>query len=291
MMEDGFTLQDATIGIFGLGLMGGSLAMSLNGYCAQLVGFDIDLATLELALAKGVVDQAELFSSLHKGQGLGVSVDILILATPVSTIINILQQLPSLISYPCIVMDLGSTKRDILRAMSTLPGNFDPIGGHPICGKEKLGLENADADLYQSAAFVITPLGRTTQRAKSAAQQVISTLRAKPIEMSAEDHDRVLATTSHLPFLISSSLVNSTPPEFSVLIGSGYRSTSRLAGTPASMMMGVLKSNRENILQSIQQFCSSLGEMETALQNEDYAKLETILNQSRSSYLSLISTH
>lgn len=283
-MEDGFALKDSTVGIFGLGLMGGSLAMGLKGHCARLIGFDSDPATLELALSKNIVDEAD---STIKGKGIGVRVDLLILAIPVSAIIDLVRQLPSLISHPCIVMDIGSTKRDILQAMSALPENFDSIGGHPICGKEKLGLENADANLFQNAPFIVTSLERTTQRAKSAVQQIVSTIGARQIEMNANDHDNILASTSHLPFLISSALAGSTPQQFSSLIGSGFRSTSRLAGTPSSMMMGVLKSNRENILNAIGQFRNSLHEMEVALQNEEYSELEDILNQSRNSYLIL----
>ena len=130
-MEDGFPLKDASIGILGLGLMGGSLAMSLNGKCARLIGFDAHLPTLELALSKGIIHHAEsdLANFLAR-------IDILILAVPVPTVINFLQQLSSLTERPLIVTDLGSTKRDILQAMSVLPQNLDPIGGHPICGKE-----------------------------------------------------------------------------------------------------------------------------------------------------------
>jgi prephenate dehydrogenase len=91
--------------------------------------------------------------------------DVLILATPVPSIINYLHQLQNTNYHlPLTILDLGSTKRDILQAMSALPENFDPIGGHPICGREKLGLENADPNLYRDAPFVITPLERTTQR-------------------------------------------------------------------------------------------------------------------------------
>ncbi len=293
-MEDGFALKDSTVGILGLGLMGGSLAMGLKGHCARLIGFDSDPSTLEFALSKEIVSSAlpkEPRDHVSGGAAIAEAqskrIDLLILATPVPTIIDTLRQLPSMISHPCIVMDIGSTKRDILQAMSALPENFDPIGGHPICGKEKLGLENADANLFQNAPFVVTPLERTTQRAKSAVQQIISTIGARQIEMNADDHDHILASTSHLPFLLSSSLARSTPDEFSSLIGSGFRSTSRLAATPSSMMMGVLKSNRQNILNSIQKFQNSLHEMEVALQNEEYSELEDILNQSRNSYLLL----
>jgi prephenate dehydrogenase len=185
-------------------------------------------------------------------------------------------------------MDLGSTKRDILQAMSALPENFDPIGGHPICGKEKLGLENADANLYQSAPFVITSLERTTQRARSIVQQIISAIGANLLEMTAEEHDRVFASTSHMPFLLSSALAHSMPQEFSPFIGSGFRSTTRIAGTPSHMMMGILKSNRENVLEAIRSFHDSLDEIESALQGEDYSELELILNRSRTAYQSIV---
>jgi len=281
-MEDGFQLQDSRIAIVGLGLMGGSLAMALKGKCAALFGIDSDHATLEPALDKQIVDRAD-----SDPVGLLSQVDLVILATPIPAIIDFIRKLPSLLQTTCIVLDLGSTKKDIVQVMSTLPEHFDPIGGHPICGKEKLGLEHADRNLYKGASFVITPLERTTQRAKSAVMQIISVIGAHVIEMSAADHDRILASTSHLPFLISSALAQATPPEFAALAGPGFRSTSRLAGTPAHMMMGILRSNRENILKAIKDFYRSLNEIEAVLQDENYSELELILKRSRTSYITI----
>ncbi len=279
-MEDGFSLalRDTVVGIVGLGLMGGSLAMSLKGKCARLMGFDTHLPTLQLALAIGLVDHASSdFSSLSQ-------LDVLILATPVNVIVEIIPTLPSFIKQPCILMDLGSTKKLILESMNRLPDNFEIIGAHPICGKEKLGLENADANLYRNAPFVITPSARTTPNAKSAAQQIISTVGADCIEMSAEAHDHALAFTSHLPFLLSSALVNALPKEFADFIGPGFRSNSRLADTPSHMMVGILQSNRENVLKAIQSFRDSLTELEENLQSENYIQTEKLLTQSRFSY-------
>ncbi|MFN3491335.1 MAG: prephenate dehydrogenase/arogenate dehydrogenase family protein, partial [Anaerolineales bacterium] len=164
-MEDGFQLQNAKIGIIGLGLMGGSLAKALKGKCAALYGFDSHLPTLELALATQTVDFAStslLPSPIRRGVGgeVGVRVDVLILATPVNIILDIIPTLPSFIKKQnCILIDLGSTKKSIVELMNHLPENFEVIGAHPICGKEKLGLQNADANLYQSAPFIVTPLG------------------------------------------------------------------------------------------------------------------------------------
>ncbi len=282
-MEDGFQLQNAKIAIVGLGLMGGSLALALKGECAALYGIDSHPATLELALAQKIVDQADSDPATLLPQA-----DLVILATPVLVILDYIQKLPALTPVSCIVLDLGSTKRDILQAMAALPERFDPIGGHPICGKEKLGLENAAANLYQDAPFVVTALERTTERAKSAIKQTVLTIGAHLIEMDAEDHDRALASTSHFPFLLSSALALSTPQEFASFVGTGFKSTSRLAGTPAHMTMGILQSNRENILNAIQSFRRSLDQIESALQSENYTQLELVLNQSRAAYQSLI---
>ena len=292
-MEDGFSLRESTVGIFGLGLMGGSLAMSLKGKCARIIGFDPHLPTLELALSQQIVDYADNDPAnlLSGASAQSKHVDLIILASPIPAILTLLEQLSTLTSNPCIVMDLGSTKKLILESMSRLPDNFNPIGGHPICGKEKLGLENADADLYQNAPFVITPLERTTQHALRITRQLITAIGAHPIEMTAKEHDRILAFTSHLPFLISSALAHSTPQEFAPLVGPGFRSTSRLAGTPSHMMMGILKSNRDNLLSAIQTFSASLYEIESALQDENYPALENTLDHSRDSYLTITADH
>jgi prephenate dehydrogenase len=285
-MEDDFRLQEAKIAIIGLGLMGGSLALALKAKCAALYGVDSDQATVELALAKKVVDQAESDLAWPLPQA-----DLVILATPVPVIIEFIQKLPSLLQKPCIVLDLGSTKRAILDAMAALPDYFDPIGGHPICGKEKLGLENAESNLFHGAPFVIAALDRTTPRARSAVQQIIAAIGARLIEIPAVEHDRALAFTSHFPFLLSSALALATPSECSPFIGTGFRSTSRLAGTPSHMTLGILESNRENIISAIQSFRDSLDRIEAALRNENYGQLERILNQSRSAYQSLVSEH
>jgi len=125
----------------------------LKGKCAALFGIDPHQATLELALSQHIVDYAD--SDPAK---LLPDADLVILAAPVPAILTLLEQLPAFTSNRCIVMDLGSSKRLIVEAMSRLPERFDPIGGHPICGKEKLSLANAERTLYYAAPFLLTPL-------------------------------------------------------------------------------------------------------------------------------------
>jgi prephenate dehydrogenase len=129
MNEPDFNLAESKVAIIGLGLMGGSLALGLRGKCAALYGIDPHQPTLELALSQHIVDYAD--SDPAK---LLPEADLVILSAPVPAILTLLKQLPSFTSNPCIVMDLGSTKKQIVDAMSCLPERFDPVGGHPICG-------------------------------------------------------------------------------------------------------------------------------------------------------------
>ncbi len=282
MDDSNFTLANSKIAIIGLGLMGGSMALGLRGKCAVLYGIDPHPATLELALSQHIVDYAD--SDPAK---LLPEVDLVILSAPVPAILTLLEKFPSFTPNPCIVMDLGSTKRLVVEAMAKLPERFDPIGGHPICGKEKLSLANAERTLYYAAPFLLTPLERTSQRAVSAANQIIEALGAKGKTLNAVDHDRILASTSHLPFLISSALARTTPEDVAPFVGPGFKSTSRLAGTSSSMMLGVLQSNRENVLNALHGMQSQLAELEAALASEDFAKLETLLNDAQTKYQSL----
>jgi prephenate dehydrogenase len=184
-------------------------------------------------------------------------------------------------------MDMGSTKRLIVESMSRLPESFDPIGGHPICGKEKLSLANAERTLYYAAPFLLTPLERTSPRALSAANQIIEAVGAKAVILNAVEHDRILGSTSHLPFLISSALALATPNDVAPFVGPGFKSTGRLAGTSSSMMLGVLQSNRENVLNALHGMQNQLAEIESALSSEDFKKLESILNEAQSKYQKL----
>jgi len=282
MPDNDFFLARSKIAILGLGLMGGSLALGLRGKCAALYGIDSHHATLELALSQNIVDYAD-----SDPANLLPEADLVILSAPVPAILTLLEKLPALTPNPCIVMDTGSTKRRIVESMSRLPERFDPIGGHPICGKEKLSLANAERTLYYAAPFLLTPLERTSPRALSAAYQIIEAIGAKATTLDATDHDRILASTSHLPFLLASALALATPKDAAAFIGPGYKSTSRLAGTSPSMMLGVLQSNRENVLNALSEIQEQLAEIKTALMSNDDSKLESILNEAQKKYQSL----
>jgi prephenate dehydrogenase len=272
--EDDFILQNAKIAIIGLGLMGGSFALALKGKCADLLAVVPRQTTRELALRLNIVSQADEDPAKILPQA-----DMIVLSTPIPAIFDWLARLPEYVHRPCVVIDMGSTKQAIVEAMSKLPEQFHAIGGHPICGKENLTLENAEATLYHNAPFVLTPLPRHSARAGAAAFQMIQAIGANPIWIDAAMHDRTLAATSHLPFLLASALVLATPAESAPLVGPGFRSSSRLASTPSSMMMGVMQTNRQNILDAISRLKVNLDLLEQALQSGDSEKIQSILDE------------
>lgn len=274
MDESGFTgvgLTEYRVVIWGLGLMGGSLAMALEGKCAERIGIDADPTVTALALERGVVDRA--FLSAGDLPAAFLEADLLVLATPVQVILDTLEILPEVCTRPLVVMDLGSTKTRIMAAMEYLPERFDPLGGHPMCGKEKAGLQHAEAGLYQHAPFALVALERSSTRARELAEALAHAAGACPLWVDAGEHDRWVAATSHAPFLLASALALSTPSEAAPLIGPGFRSTARLAATPAKMMLDVLATNNENVRAALRRVRDRLDMFESLLADEDLEAL------------------
>ena len=283
MNKPNFSLKSANIVIIGLGLMGGSLALSLKDRCQRLSAIDTYTPTLELARQTDIVHVAGSDPEIILADA-----DLIILACPVPAIIEWIRRLPDYVQHPCIVLDIGSSKRTIVAALDNLPPNFDPLGGHAICGRERLSLENAESFLYRDAPFVLTPSFRTSDNARQAALQIVDVLGANPIWLNADDHDQILASTSHLPFLISSALALVTSKGAVPLIGPGFRSSIRLAGTPSSMMLGVLLSNRDKVMDALRSLQDQLSKIESALQQNDSNQLKSILDTAQNHFQSLI---
>ena len=276
-------LSSTRIAILGLGLMGGSLAMALRGQCALLLGCDPNPQAVQLALENKLVDQA----STQAAKILPLA-DLIVLAAPVNAILSLLGKLEGLHPAKAIVLDLGSTKRLILAAMELLPARFDPIGGHPICGKEKPSLANAEPGLYKDAAFVLCRLERTTPRALHLAAQLVQAVGAYPLWMEAEEHDRWIASTSQLPYLLANALAQATPIEAASLVGPGFRSTSRLAGSFAPMMLDALQTNRQAVLSALQSYTATLARLSDCLKSGDAAALEEFLVASARKHAALL---
>lgn len=284
LQEASEALRRARVVIVGLGLMGGSLGLALRARraCREVIGVARRPETVETALQMGAVDRA----TTDLAQGV-VGADLVILATPVRTILSQIPLLGRLLAPPCVLLDMGSTKGAICRAMAALPDGLQPIGGHPMCGKEVAGIEAAEATLYEGKTFVLTPLPRTDSRAVALAASLAAAVGSRVLFLEPERHDRLVAAISHLPYLLSSALV-ATAEEVGRRDGavwqvaaSGFRDTSRLAASDVTMMLDILLTNREAVLAMVETFQSRLRDLAERLEVGDEAGLRALLEAAR----------
>lgn len=277
-------LKDTRIAIIGLGLMGASLAQALRGQCAALFGVDSDPETVEKAADLGLVEAASV-----KMEEIVPQADLVIFAAPVRATLGLLGRLSDISNARAIVLDLCSTKAEIIAAMEALPAHFDPIGGHPMCGKETSGLENADPAIYHEAPFAIVPLARTSPGALALTGELVQAIGARPLLSDAATHDAWTAATSHFPYLMAAALVLSTPSDAAPLVGSGFRSTARTAGSSVPMMMDILTTNRANVLAALARMKETLNGFETALRESgSEQELAEALTKARERYQALV---
>jgi prephenate dehydrogenase len=202
---------------------------------------------------------------------------VIILAAPVRTILKIVRDLPALHPGRALVLDVGSTKAAIFQALACLPGRFDPLGGHPMGGKEKGGLQSADAAIFRGVTFAFTPLPRTSEQARALALELAAAVGAHPLWLDPATHDAWAAYTSHLAYLVSAGLALATPTEAAALAGPGYRSATRLAASDPEMMLDILETNRSNVRTALARFRKQIDRLDAALAAEDLSGLQRML--------------
>jgi prephenate dehydrogenase len=246
------TLAESRVAIVGLGLMGGSLAGALCDQCRAVVGVDRSVEALEIARARAWIQSGT--TDVEAGVQ---DADVVILATPVRVILRLVHSMVagSLPVRPgCLLMDVGSTKVHITQAMARLPLHVQPLGGHPMCGKEVAGIAAAEASLYQGKTFVLTPLSRTSQGALALGQALVEAVGARSLLLEPQRHDQLVAVASHLPYLLACALVRTAEqratddPTVWEVVASGFRDTSRLAASDVTMMSDILLTNREAVV-------------------------------------------
>lgn len=276
-------LQNLNVAVVGLGLMGGSLALALRDQCKQIIGIDPDHEVITHALDHGIVSAA-----FTHPEGVLDGNDVVILAAPVMSIVTFIQHLPVFHSGVSVIIDLGSTKRAIVDAMNKLPARFAAVGGHPMCGKETPSIRFANPRLYVNAPFVLTPTKRTTTRAGQLAEMLVAAIGARPVWIDSDSHDRWVASISHVPYLTSISLSSATPDEAVHLAGPGFQSATRLSGSSISMMMDIIRTNRDNILDQLKETRLWMERCEQQLIAHDYDALERSLEEGYEKYSHIV---
>jgi len=274
------SLSDCTVAIVGLGLMGGSLAGALRGQCKCVVGVARRQATLDFAHAHNFIDVGtpDLIEGVRDA-------DVVILGTPVRVIIEQLTEIAPHLREGCIVMDLGSTKSFIVDAMDhLLPAHVQPLGTHPMCGKETSGIEVAETTLYNGCTFILTPLARTTDETMALGRDLAKAVGANPLVLGPDQQDFLVGTVSHLPYLLACSLVatadatTSKDPAMWKIVAGGYRDTSRVAGSDVKMMLDILMTNKAHILDAVHAFEAQLQNLMRLIETEDEDKLHEVLS-------------
>lgn len=262
------------VAIVGLGLIGGSwgLALKKRGFKGRRVGCDRP-DVLSRALAAGAVDEGgeDLVAAVREA-------DLVILATPVGVILDLLHKLKAAVPPRALVTDVGSTKRVICqRAKEALGSGPLFLGGHPLAGKERSGFENADAGLFENARYVLTPLSPDhleDERVK-AFSSLVTALGARPFVSDAASHDRAVAYLSHLPQLVSSGLASLVTEQGAEdflpleLAASGFRDVTRLAESPYALWRDICLTNVENIQAALQSLIEKLEAMKLHLSDRE----------------------
>ena len=254
------------LGLIGCGLMGGSFALALKraGLVKRVVGYSKSPSTTERARQMGVID-VEAPSALLAVSG----ADIVLLAVPVSATEATFKAIRHLVGPDTLVMDVGSTKRDVVdaarRVLRDNVGSFVPC--HPIAGKEVSGVEHADADLYTGKQVILTPIERTFTVQLQKAVDVWTALGSHVVKMSPQSHDAAYAAVSHLPHLIAFALINGITgqehgKDYMSLAGPGFRDFSRIAASDPAMWRDILIANREELLAQSKIFQQALRSLE-----------------------------
>ncbi len=271
------------LGLIGCGLMGGSFALALKraGLVKNVVGYSKSPSTTERARKLGVID-VEAPSALLAVAG----ADIVLIAVPVAATEATLKAIKHLITPQMLVMDVGSTKRDVVEASRLVLrehlGSFVPA--HPITGKEVAGVDHADADLYLGKQVILTPIEHTQTKQLQMAVDVWTALGCRVQQMSPEAHDAAFAAVSHLPHLIAFALMNgissqAQSQEFLSLAGPGFRDFTRIAASDPRVWRDILLSNREELLSQSKIFRTHLRAFELMLARSNGNGIEELIAQ------------
>jgi cyclohexadieny/prephenate dehydrogenase len=268
-----------TLVLVGVGLIGGSIALAARrrGVAARVIGVDRQPEALDRALRDGLLDEAHS----HLAAAAGVA-DLVVFCTPVDTIAAQVIEAAAACRPGTLLTDTGSAKAAIVRAVrGRLPAGIEFVGSHPLAGSQKHGPAHASAHLLEGRLVVVTPEPYTTDNALSPIRDFWTALGARVQVMDADEHDRALALTSHLPHLLSSALAGILPPELYELTATGFHDTTRLAAGQPTLWSAIFRANHVHLLTSLDRLNEQLQRFREALLQGDQATLEALLQQGK----------
>jgi len=260
------------ITIIGVGLIGGSLGLALkeNRPNFRIVGIDKQ-EIIEKAITRGAIDEGTV--NLEEGIK---EADVVILATPVKTILDLLPKIIPFLKKECLVTDTGSTKIQIVKkANKVLSKDIHFIGGHPMAGSEEYGIESANSHLFQDKTYILTPTKKTNLVVLEKIFLLVKMVDARRLILDPLEHDRIVGAVSHLPQVMAVSLMNMIEElaqeennnNYFKAVGKGFIDMTRITSSPYNIWEDICETNQENILEMIQEFRNYLELIEDKLKN------------------------
>ncbi|HEY9633199.1 MAG TPA: prephenate/arogenate dehydrogenase [Coleofasciculaceae cyanobacterium] len=269
------------IGIVGLGLIGGSLGLDLRAFGHQVLGVSRQEHTCQRAIERGVVDDASVNLAIL------ASADVVFVCTPIAAIAPTVQQLIPHLSPEAVITDVGSVKTVVVEEIASLWLNF--VGGHPMAGTADSGIEAAVSGLFAGNPYVLTPVETTPPSSVKLVEEIVRSLTSRVYFCRPEDHDRAVAWISHLPVMVSASLIDACMSETQPavlelaqhLASSGFRDTSRVGGGNPELGVMMARYNRDCLLRSLVSYRHRLDQLIEFLEQQDWKSLDKKLQQTQ----------
>lgn len=277
--------------VIGLGLIGGSLAAAArqSGLFAEVVGSDVDPDVRTEASRRGLIDSVAESEAAGMGEA-----DLIVLAAPLQALPELVRKAARAARDGAIVTDVGSLKAPVVAAMDELPPTVRAVGGHPMAGSERRGVGAADASLFEGPPWALVPTRRTDGDALERVQQMVIGLGARPVVLSAAEHDQAVTFTSHLPALLACALARvagaalGALPAVAALVGPAFRDATRVAAADVRLTAELLGADPDRLAQVGAALTRELGRLVTAAQRRD--ALDALLSEARDSRLRLVPT-
>jgi prephenate dehydrogenase len=262
--------------VVGLGLIGGSVGLALGRRGVRVRGVTRSEDTLHKAIELGAVEGGSL-ELADEAPGAG----LVLVAAPTRTSIRLLEAAAALAPPGTILTDACSSKQEVVRAMDGLPDHVRAVGGHPMAGKEASGVEAADADLFEGATWVLTETRRTDPGSRATCERLARLCGAEPLWLGASEHDRAVASVSHLPLLTAAALVLAAEDAGSELVwrlaASGFRDSTRLAAGEPGMGADLALTNAAALSEAYELFAGQLEALVSAARRGEEVRLRELL--------------
>ncbi len=269
------------IGIVGLGLIGGSLGLDLRSHGHTVWGVSRNPQTCQRAIARGAVDDASVSLTLMK------NADVVFICTPLAAMQATVSDLIPHLSADTVLTDVGSVKGWVVEAIAPLWSNF--VGGHPMAGTAESGIDAAQRDLFVDAAYVLTPTETTPAISVQQVEAIVRPLQTRIYHCHPDDHDRAVALISHLPVMVSASLIaaclDETDPAVlklaKALASSGFRDTSRVGGGNPELGRMMAQYNQAALVRSLYTYRETISQLITHIEQANWSALEAQLEETQ----------